>query len=119
GARRAGGRGRGRARAREGAGAAPADRGCSGAAGASAGDGGRVSEAAGKGGRASGAAQKAGRVYLVGAGPGDPGLMTRRALELVASADVILYDRLIPEGALDGARPDAELIYVGKQGRGA
>ena len=53
-------------------------------------------------------------VYLVGAGPGDPGLMTRRALELIARADVILYDRLIPAGALDGARPDAELHYVGK-----
>src|SRR5688500_6580724 len=55
-----------------------------------------------------------GVVYLVGAGPGDPGLMTRRALELIARADVILYDRLIPAGALDGARPDAELHYVGK-----
>ncbi|MFL5885250.1 MAG: uroporphyrinogen-III C-methyltransferase [Thermoleophilaceae bacterium] len=54
-------------------------------------------------------------VYLVGAGPGDPGLMTRRALELIAEADAILYDRLIPSGALDGARPDAELRYVGKQ----
>jgi uroporphyrinogen III methyltransferase / synthase len=54
-------------------------------------------------------------VYLVGAGPGDPGLMTRRSLELIASADAILYDRLIPPGALDGARPDAELRYVGKQ----
>src|SRR6187431_2169774 len=56
-----------------------------------------------------------GIVYLVGAGPGDPGLMTRRALELIASADAILYDRLIPAGALDGARPDAELVYVGKE----
>jgi uroporphyrinogen III methyltransferase / synthase len=54
-------------------------------------------------------------VYLVGAGPGDPGLMTRRALELIAVADVVLYDRLIPPGALDGARPDAELRYVGKE----
>jgi uroporphyrinogen III methyltransferase / synthase len=54
-------------------------------------------------------------VYLVGAGPGDPGLMTRRSLELIAAADVILYDRLIPPGALDGARPDAELRYVGKE----
>ena len=53
-------------------------------------------------------------VYLVGAGPGDPGLMTRRSLELIAAADAILYDRLIPSGALDGARPDAELRYVGK-----
>src|SRR3712207_6023536 len=56
-----------------------------------------------------------GTVYLVGAGPGDPGLMTRRALELIAQADAILYDRLIPPGALDGARPDCELRYVGKQ----
>ncbi len=40
--------------------------------------------------------------------------MTQRALELIARADVILYDRLIPAGALDGARPDAELHYVGK-----
>ncbi|HKJ35476.1 MAG TPA: uroporphyrinogen-III C-methyltransferase [Solirubrobacterales bacterium] len=56
-----------------------------------------------------------GIAYLVGAGPGDPGLMTRRALELIETADVILYDRLIPAGALDGARDDAELIYVGKR----
>jgi uroporphyrinogen III methyltransferase/synthase len=56
-----------------------------------------------------------GIVYLVGAGPGDPGLMTRRSLELIAGADAILYDRLIPPGALDGARPAAELRYVGKE----
>ena len=56
-----------------------------------------------------------GVVFLVGAGPGDPGLMTRRSLELIASADAILYDRLIPAGALDGARDGAELLYVGKQ----
>ncbi len=60
-----------------------------------------------------------GRVYLVGAGPGDPGLLTVRALELIAAADVILYDRLIPAGALDGARADAELVFVGKEGGGA
>jgi uroporphyrinogen III methyltransferase / synthase len=57
-------------------------------------------------------------VFLVGAGPGDPGLMTSRALELIATADVIVYDRLIPDGALSSARPDAELIYVGKEGGG-
>ncbi|MGI9184032.1 MAG: uroporphyrinogen-III C-methyltransferase [Solirubrobacteraceae bacterium] len=57
-------------------------------------------------------------VYLVGAGPGDPGLMTARALELIARADVIVYDRLIPATALDGARPEAQLIYAGKQGGG-
>ena len=60
-----------------------------------------------------------GRVYLVGAGPGDPGLLTARALELIALAEVILYDRLIPPSALDGARADAELIFVGKEGGGA
>jgi uroporphyrinogen III methyltransferase/synthase len=54
-------------------------------------------------------------VYLVGAGPGDPGLMTARSLELIAAADVVFYDRLIPPGALDGVREDAELVYVGKQ----
>lgn len=59
-----------------------------------------------------------GVVHLVGAGPGDPGLLTARALELIAAADTILYDRLIPATALDGARRDAELIYVGKEGRG-
>ena len=59
-----------------------------------------------------------GRVYLVGAGPGDPGLLTARALELIASADVILYDRLIPSSALDSARADAELLFVGKEGGG-
>jgi uroporphyrinogen III methyltransferase/synthase len=61
-----------------------------------------------------GAGPRPGVAYLVGAGPGDRGLMTSRALELIAGADAILYDRLIPAGALDGARPDAELIYVGK-----
>jgi len=57
---------------------------------------------------------RAGVVYLVGAGPGDPGLMTARSLELIASADAVYHDRLIPPGALDGARRDAELVYVGK-----
>jgi uroporphyrinogen III methyltransferase/synthase len=59
-----------------------------------------------------------GRVYLVGAGPGDPGLLTARALELIAAADVILYDRLIPSSALDGARAEAEVLFVGKEGGG-
>jgi uroporphyrinogen III methyltransferase / synthase len=57
---------------------------------------------------------RAGVVYLVGAGPGDPGLMTARSLELIAAADAVFHDRLIPPGALDGAREDAELVYVGK-----
>jgi uroporphyrinogen III methyltransferase / synthase len=64
-------------------------------------------------------AARPGVVYLVGGGPGDPGLMTVRSLELLASADVILHDRLIPPGALDGADPDAELIDVGKRPRSA
>ena len=59
-------------------------------------------------------AARPGVVYLVGAGPGDPGLMTARSLELIGAADAIFHDRLIPPGALDGAREDAELVYVGK-----
>ncbi len=57
-------------------------------------------------------------VYLVGAGPGDPGLLTARALELIVSADVIVHDRLIPPEALERARPEAELVYAGKEGGG-
>ena len=59
-----------------------------------------------------------GIVYLVGAGPGDPGLLTLRAVELIASADVVLYDRLIPREALAHARAGAEVTYVGKEGEG-
>jgi uroporphyrinogen III methyltransferase/synthase len=59
-----------------------------------------------------------GRIFLVGAGPGDPGLLTARALELIAQADTILYDRLIPAEALEGVRADAELLFVGKEGGG-
>lgn len=65
----------------------------------------------------SGAARP-GVVYLVGAGPGDPGLMTVRATQLIATADAILYDRLIPPTALDGARDDALLEFAGKGPRG-
>lgn len=60
-----------------------------------------------------------GVVYLVGAGPGDPGLMTVRSLELLASADVIVHDRLIPARALGRARAEAELVDVGKRPGGA
>ena len=59
-----------------------------------------------------------GTVWLVGAGPGDPGLLTARAIELIGRADVILHDRLIPLEALAGAREDAEVIDVGKVGGG-
>jgi len=63
---------------------------------------------------APGSGPRPGTVYLVGAGPGDPDLMTVRSLELIAGADAIVHDRLIPPGALAGARSDAELIYAGK-----
>jgi uroporphyrinogen III methyltransferase / synthase len=56
-----------------------------------------------------------GTVYLVGAGPGDPGLITVRGLDLVADAQLILYDRLVAEEILRAAPPDAELVYVGKR----
>jgi uroporphyrinogen III methyltransferase / synthase len=57
-------------------------------------------------------------VYLVGAGPGDPGLLTVRAADLIARADVILHDRLIGVGTLGAARDDAEIVFVGKEGGG-
>jgi uroporphyrinogen III methyltransferase/synthase len=56
-----------------------------------------------------------GTVYLVGAGPGDPGLLTRHAADALARADVVVYDRLADDSTLALAPPDAELVYVGKQ----
>lgn len=56
-----------------------------------------------------------GEGWIVGAGPGDPGLVTLRAQQLISLADVILYDRLVSKPVLDFARKEADLIFVGKQ----
>ncbi len=75
----------------------------------------------GPGPRASGLNAGPGRampgfVYLVGGGPGDPGLLTVRGAELLASADVVLHDELSHPALLDAVRPDAEVRSVGKRG---
>ncbi|MBU9722574.1 MULTISPECIES: uroporphyrinogen-III C-methyltransferase [Bacillaceae] len=57
---------------------------------------------------------KKGKVYLVGAGPGDPDLITVKGMKAIQKADVIVYDRLVNKGLLDYATPLTELIYCGK-----
>ncbi len=58
---------------------------------------------------------RAGKVYLVGAGPGDPGLITVKGLECLQKANVVIYDRLVNEGLLNKISPGTEKIYVGKE----
>ena len=62
--------------------------------------------------------QREGEVAIVGAGPGDPELLTIRALQKLQNADVIIYDRLVPPTILDRARPEAKRIFVGKKSGG-
>lgn len=57
---------------------------------------------------------KQGKVYLIGAGPGDPGLLSLKAMECLQMADAVVYDRLADPRILSYARPDAEMVYVGK-----
>ncbi len=60
--------------------------------------------------------EKKGKVYIIGAGPGDPGLITLRGVECLTEADVVVYDYLVAPEILRHARKDARLIYAGKQG---
>ncbi len=60
--------------------------------------------------------KKPGKVYIIGAGPGDPGLITLRAVECLGLADVVIYDNLVNEELLKYAPPNARLIYAGKKG---
>jgi len=57
-----------------------------------------------------------GKTYLVGAGPGDPGLITIKGLDCIRNADVLIYDFLASPQFLKHARENAEIIYVGKKG---
>ena len=54
-------------------------------------------------------------IYLVGSGPGDPGLFTLKGVRCMQEADTVVYDRLAPRALLGYAKPEAEKIYVGKK----
>lgn len=69
----------------------------------------RESNGDGKGGE-----RKVGDVYLVGTGPGDPELLTMKAMRVIQSADLLLYDRLVSNDVLDLVGKNARLLYVGK-----
>lgn len=58
-----------------------------------------------------------GKVYLVGAGPGDPGLLTLKGADILSKADIVVYDRLIHRALLDNCKEGCEKIFVGKQDR--
>ncbi len=60
------------------------------------------------------AQQATGKIHIVGAGPGDPELLTVKAMRVLQAADVVVYDKLVGRGILDLARADAEMIFVGK-----
>jgi len=68
--------------------------------------------------RAAPAPGETGTVYLVGAGPGDPGLITAKGLEILRSADVVVYDRLVAPSLVAEAPPTAERVFVGKRSHG-
>ncbi len=57
-------------------------------------------------------------VYLVGAGPGDPGLITMKGMSCIKKADVLIYDYLVNVSLLKNVKGNVEIIYVGKQGNG-
>ena len=59
---------------------------------------------------------KPGKVYLIGAGPGDPGLITVKGQACIRTADVVIYDYLAAPALLAHASPETEMIYVGKKG---
>ncbi|KAL4585788.1 hypothetical protein LXL04_010414 [Taraxacum kok-saghyz] len=67
-----------------------------------------------KGGDGESGKGRPGNVFLVGTGPGDPELLTLKALKVIQSADLLLYDRLVSNDVLEMVRPDARLLYVGK-----